>query len=84
MPIAVGTSLLVIAVNSAEALAFRLPASSIDGKVAVPFTLAGLVGVAFGDLVAGRVPAARLTRWFVWLLLAVAAYTGAQSLAALL
>ena len=83
MPIAVGTSLLVIAINSAEALAFRLTSGGIDWSVAGPFTIAGLVGVTLGANVAGRVPADRLTRWFVWLLLAVAAYTGARSLATL-
>lgn len=83
MPIAVGTSLLVIAVSSAEGLAFRLSSGGIDWRIAAPFTLAGIVGVLLGDHVAGRVPAAKLTRWFVWLLVAVAAYTAAQSLIAL-
>ncbi len=83
MPVAVGTSLLVIAVNSAEALAFRLPSSHIEWSVALAFTFAGLIGVVLGDLVAGRVPAARLTTWFVWLLVGVAAYTAAQSAVAL-
>ncbi len=83
MPIAVGTSLLVIAVSSVEGLAFRLPTESVDWRVAVPFTLAGVVGVLLGNRIAGRVPAARLTRWFVWLLVAVAAYTAVQSILAL-
>lgn len=83
MPIAVGTSLLVIAVSSAEGLAFRLSSTGVDWRVALPFTLAGIIGVLIGDKIAGRVPAAKLTRWFVWLLVAVAAYTAAQSLMAL-
>jgi len=83
MPIAVGTSLLVIAVSSAEGLAFRLSSGGVDWRVAVPFTLAGIVGVLLGDRIAGRVPAAKLTRWFVWLLVAVAAYTAIESVVAL-
>ena len=83
MPIAVGTSLLVIAVSSAEGLVFRLSSGGIDWRIALPFTVAGIIGVLLGDRIAGRVPAAKLTRWFVWLLVAVAAYTAAQSLAAL-
>lgn len=83
MPIAVGTSLLVIAVSSAEGIAFRLSSGGIDWRVALPFTIAGIVGVLLGDKIAGRVPAAKLTRWFVWLLVAVAIYTAARSLLAL-
>lgn len=80
MPLAVGTSLLVIAVSSAEGLLFRLGSESIDWRIALPFTAAGVIGVLLGDRVAGHVPAAKLTKWFVWLLIAVAAYTAAQSL----
>lgn len=83
MPVAVGTSLLVIAISSAEALVFRLQGGGIDWPVAVPFTVAGFIGVILGDAMANRVPAARLTRWFVWLLVVVAAYTAAHSLLAM-
>jgi uncharacterized membrane protein YfcA len=80
MPVAVGTSLLVIALSSADGLVFRLSSEELDWGVAIPFTTAGLIGVLLGDAIAARVPAARLTRWFVWLLVAVAGYTAAQSL----
>jgi len=83
MPIAVGTSLLVIAVSSAEGLAFRLSSGGVAWRVALPFTFAGIIGVLLGDRIAGRVPAAKLTRWFVWLLVAVAAYTAIESVLAL-
>jgi len=81
LPVAVGTSLLVIAVNSAEALAFRLSAGGLDWSVAVPFTVAALIGALLGSGAATRVPADRLTRWFVGLLLALAAYIGVRTLA---
>lgn len=80
MPVAVGTSLLVIAISSGESLLFRLSSEEIDWQVAIPFTAAGLVGVLVGGATATRVPAERLTRWFVWLLIAVATYTAVQSL----
>lgn len=83
MPVAVGTSLLVIAISSVEGLAVRLPSETVDWKVCLPFTAAAIVGVVIGDLVAGRVPAARLNRWFVWLLVAVACYTAVRSVAAM-
>lgn len=82
MPTAVGTSLLVIAISSAEALAFHLQSGSIDWPIAIPFTAAGIVGVLLGNGLASRVPAARLIRWFVWLLIAVACYTAIRSLVA--
>ncbi|GAC1336183.1 MAG: sulfite exporter TauE/SafE family protein [Candidatus Dormibacteria bacterium] len=81
LPVAVGTSLLVIAVNSAEALAFRLSSGGVDWSVAVPFTIAALIGALLGSGAATRIPADRLTRWFVGLLLALAAYVGVRTLA---
>ncbi|QZA09864.1 sulfite exporter TauE/SafE family protein [Mycolicibacter heraklionensis] len=79
MPVAVGTSLLVIAMSSAEGLFFRLESGDVDWAVALPFTAAGMVGVLLGDVVAAKVPAARLTLWFVWLMVAVALYTAGES-----
>jgi len=83
MPLAIGTSLLVIAISSGEGLLFRLSSEEIDWRVAIPFTVAGMIGVLIGDLIAARVPAGRLIRWFVWLLVAVAGYTAVQSLVAI-
>ncbi|WP_235653613.1 sulfite exporter TauE/SafE family protein [Mycolicibacter icosiumassiliensis] len=79
MPVAVGTSLLVIAISSAEGLFFRLASGDVDWAVALPFTAAGMVGVLLGDAVAAKVPAARLTSLFVWLMVAVALYTAGES-----
>ena len=82
MPVAVGTSLLVIAVNSGTALATRLATTGVDWRVAVPFTLAGLGGALFGNHLASRAPSSTLVRWFAALLVAVAGYTLAHSVAA--
>ncbi len=76
---AVGTSLLVIVVNSAVALAGRAATTGIDWAVAAPFTLAGLLGVSVGKRLADRVPTATLARWFVGLLVAVAAYVAIRA-----
>jgi len=85
MPAAVGTSLLVISVNSAAALAARLGAGVHLGWPLIGvFTLAALAGALAGNRVASRVSAARLTAAFTLLLIAVAAYTLARSLPALL
>ena len=62
---AVGTSLLVIAINSAVALATRIGTTGIDWAVAAPFTIAGLLGVSVGKSIADRLPTVTLVRWFV-------------------
>ena len=81
MPEAVGTSLLIIAINSAVALSSRLATTGVDWRVAIPFTVAALAGALVGNRVAGRLPSAALVRWFAALLMAVALYTLVNSLA---
>lgn len=83
MPEAIGTSLLVIAINSAVALSTRIATTSIDWGITAPFTLAAIIGVITGGRVAGRLDAKRSLRWFAALLVAVAVYTGIRSVAGL-
>jgi len=83
MPEAIGTSLLVITINSLIALSTRLQSGSIDWSVVIPFLVASLVGVIVGGRVAGRRDPAALQRWFVVLLVAVATYTAIRSALAL-
>jgi uncharacterized membrane protein YfcA len=71
MPVAVGTSLLVIAVNCGVALTSRLATTGVDWRVALPFTAAALAGAAAGNRVAGRARASTLLRWFAVVLVAV-------------
>jgi uncharacterized protein len=80
MPTAIGTSLLVIGVNSAVGLAARISAASIDWGVTLPFTVAAVVGVLTGGRLAGRLDPERSLRWFAGLLVAVAVYTAADVL----
>jgi uncharacterized membrane protein YfcA len=80
MPAAVGTSLLVIALNSGVALAARASHGAFVWSVILPFTAAAVLGSVAGTRVSDRVPADHLTRGFAGLLLAVAAYVGAQAL----
>lgn len=84
MPVAVGTSLLVIAVNSATALAARATSGMhLDWTVIAAFTAAAIAGSLLGGRVAARVSPRHLTRAFAVLLLAVALYTAARSAPAL-
>jgi uncharacterized protein len=84
MPTAVGTSLVVIAVNSAAALAARAGDATFHWSVIIPFTAAAIAGSLAGRRLADRVRPATLTRAFVALLLAVAAYVAVRSGTALL
>ncbi len=84
MPDAIGTSLLVITINSVVALSTRLQTGSIEWSTVIPFTLASLVGVVIGTRLASTRDSTSLQRWFVVLLVAVATYTAAQSGLALL
>ena len=79
MPEAIGTSLLVISINSAVALASRMATTSIDWGTTIPFTIAAIAGVTTGGRIAGRLDAKRSLRWFAALLVAVAAYTAIRS-----
>lgn len=83
MPVAVGTSLLVIAANSAIALSTRVATVGVEWHVAIPFTVAGLLGASFGARVAGRVDSRTLAKAFASLLVVLAAYTAVRSVLAL-
>jgi uncharacterized membrane protein YfcA len=79
MPDAVGTSLLVIAINSVVALSTRLHSGAIEWTTVVPFTIASLLGVVVGSRLARTRAPTSLQRGFVGLLVAVALYTGIRS-----
>lgn len=79
MPEAIGTSLLVIAINSAVALTTRLQAGSVEWGTVIPFTIASLLGVVVGSRLATTRDSSLLQRWFVGLLVVVAIYTAVRS-----
>ncbi|TIC78690.1 sulfite exporter TauE/SafE family protein [Nocardioides sp. GY 10127] len=79
MSVAVGTSLVVVALNSASSLLARLGSLEIDWAVVVPFSLAAVAGVLLGRRVADRLPAARLRHGFAALLVLVAAATAVST-----
>lgn len=85
MPVAVGTSLLVIAVNSTTALSARLSdgGAQLDWPLIGGFTAAAVIGSLVGGRIASRVEPHLLTRAFGVLLVVVALYTAARSVPAL-
>lgn len=80
MPVAVGTSLLVVAVNSATALGTRAlhGLGDLDWPLVLGFSAAAVVGSVLGSRVVDRVPAQRLSQAFALVLVAVAVVTSAQ------
>jgi uncharacterized membrane protein YfcA len=84
MPEAIGTSLLVIAVNAAVALSARVATTTIEWRVTLPFTIAAIVGVLSGGRIASALDPQRSLRVFSVLLLSVAAYTAVRASASLM
>lgn len=80
MPVAIGTSLLVIAMNSFTALAARIGSDvHLDWPVLGLFTATAIAGSVIGQRAASRVDAARLTFAFTALLVVVAGYTAVRA-----
>lgn len=80
MPQAIGTSLLVVSINSVTALAVRMDAANVDWNVAVPFTIAAVVGAQVGGLVAHRLNPERALRAFAAGLVLLALYSAGRAL----
>lgn len=83
MAMAIGTSLVVIAIASAAGLATHLGAGALDPAVTGFFVLGGLIGTIAGSSLAGRVPEQFLRRGFATLVFILAAYLLMQNYAAL-
>ncbi|GGX63507.1 sulfite exporter TauE/SafE family protein [Streptomyces fructofermentans] len=81
MQVAVGTSLLVITVNSLASLVTRSGgAAGLDWAVVAPFTGAAILGAWDGRRLAAKVSGRRLQRLFAFALLSVAAFMFADAL----
>jgi uncharacterized membrane protein YfcA len=76
---AVGTSLLVIALNSATSLAARGGDAHVQLDIVGPFTAAAMIATIAGKRIADRIPVERLRRAFAVLLVVVALFMAWQS-----
>jgi uncharacterized membrane protein YfcA len=83
MRLAVGTSLMIIVLNSASSFVSRLGAVSLDWRVIVPFTVGAVVSCVAAKSLAHRLSGTTLTRAFAILLVAVGAFVAVQNLLAL-
>jgi mycothiol synthase len=79
MPVAVGTSLLVIAMKSFAGLAGYLSSVSIDWGLAAAVTAMAVLGSIGGALLSGRVPQDRLRQGFGWFVLVMGVLVLGQS-----
>ncbi len=86
MPVAVGTSLLVIAVNSVTALSSRVVSglAHVDWALIGVFTVTTIAGSLVGGRVAQKVQPRHLSTAFAVVLVVIAVYTGVRSLAPIL
>jgi uncharacterized membrane protein YfcA len=84
MPYAAGTSLVVITITSAAALAARAGVGAVpDWHLVAALTTTAVAGSVLGARLAARTDTTRLSAAFTGLVLAVAAYVTAQALPAL-
>lgn len=79
MTVAVGTSLLIIVINSTAGFVAHAGSAALDYATAAVFTLAAIVGSLAAARFGSRLPADRLRRWFAYLVFAVAAFAVIQA-----
>lgn len=80
MPIAVGTSLVVIAMKSFAGLAGYLSTVQINWALAAAVTAAAVLGSLIGGRLAGRIPETTLRKTFGWFVVVMGVFTLAQEL----
>lgn len=83
MSLAVGTSLLVIVMNSVTSLVARAGDLSLDWRVVAPFTVAAVVATLLGKRIADRLSGAALTVAFAGMLVAVGLFVGVEAVLSL-
>ncbi len=72
MATAIGTSLVIIAVNSAAGFVAHAGEAPLDVPITAGFTIAGVVAALIAGRLATKVDTGKLKRWFAWLVFAVA------------
>ncbi|WP_314612864.1 sulfite exporter TauE/SafE family protein [Streptomyces stackebrandtii] len=80
MSVAVGTSLLVIAMKSFSGLAGHLDGVQIDWNLALMVTAAAVVGTLIGSRFAGRIPQDALRKAFGWFVVVMGVFVLGQQL----
>jgi uncharacterized membrane protein YfcA len=73
MTTAIGTSLVIVAINSAAGFGAHASDVPIDVPITIGFTAAAVVAALVAGRLGAHLDTGRLKRWFAWLVLAVAA-----------
>lgn len=84
MPQAIGTSVLVVAINAAVAFAARLGSTHIDWFVTGTFTTMAVAGSMTGTRIAGRIDAEWSLRVFAGTLVALAIFTAGSAVSGMI
>ena len=74
MKTAIGTSLVIIAINSIFGFLFSLKQTPLDWKILLLFTGLAIIGIYLGSLSAEKIPGKILKKWFGWFVLIMAIY----------
>ena len=74
MKTAVGTSLVIIAINSIFGFLFSLKQTQLDWKLLLLFTGLAIGGIYLGSLWAEKIPGKTLKKWFGWFVIAMGIY----------
>jgi hypothetical protein len=74
MSVAVGTSLVIIAMKSFAGLAGYLTTVQLDWGITLGVTAAAITGTLVGSQLAGRIPEAALRKAFGWFVLAMGTF----------
>jgi uncharacterized membrane protein YfcA len=80
MTLAIGTSLVVIVINSAAGLVAHLQRTSVDWGIAVAFAGAAVVAAFVAGRFGASVDSDRLRRWFAWLVIGVAVFVAVEAI----
>jgi uncharacterized membrane protein YfcA len=74
MPIAIGTSLLIIVANSTAGVLSHVPGASVDWSITAAFVSTAVAGSLIAGHFGTKLDTARLQHWFAYLVFAVACY----------
>ena len=74
MKTAVGTSLLIVAINSIFGFIFSIGQHELDWKLLISFTTLAIAGIIIGSKLSERIGGETLRKWFGWFVMVMGIY----------